>query len=136
MFQSPQVLPGVELPAHGIKCHVNFHVKGMLEYLLGTTNATSKLIFQKIVQSTMLAKSVATYQGHWLHKHAQAERALQFSLHQLFLAIPHEVRVRTKTFSLGLPSLVYLPVNPAIDRGITAFNFDDLILSQICFVVR
>jgi hypothetical protein len=65
----------------------------MLEYLLGTANSTCKLIFQKIVQSAVLAKSVTTYQGHWLDKHAKAEGALQFSLHQLFLAIPHEVRV-------------------------------------------
>jgi len=136
MFQSPQVLSWVELPAHRIKCHVDFHVKGMLENLLGTTNTTSKLILQKIVQSAVLAKSVSTYQGYWLDKHAEAERALQFSLHQLLLAVPHEVGVRTKTLSLGLPSLIDLTVNPSVDRGITAFNFDDLILSQICFVVR
>ena len=108
----------------------------MLEYLLGTANTTSKLILQKIVQGAVLAKSVSTYQGDWLDKHAEAEGALEFSLHQFLLAVPHEVGVRTKTFSLGLPSLVDLTVNPSIDRGITAFNFDDLILSQICFVVR
>ena len=84
----------------------------------------------------MLAKSVPTYQSHWLDKHAEAEGALQFSLHQLLLAIPHEVGVRTKTFSLRLPSLVNLTLNTSVDRGITAFNFDDLILSQISFVVR
>ena len=82
----------------------------MLEYLLRTAYATRQLILQKIVERTKFAKSVATKESYGFNKHSETERAFEFSLHELLLAVSDIVWVGAKAFALRLSPVVDMPI--------------------------